>query len=92
MTAALLHLLISYMPPSGDLCHFMRSLYAGTAFPAWYPGTEVSPRGIYLHEYFLSSLHTKKETVCGWRCCRDLGDRELLPNNGCPCAVHWILL
>lgn len=61
MTAALLHLLISYMPPSGDLCHFMRSLYAGTAFPAWYPGTEVSPRGIYLHEYFLSSLHTKKK-------------------------------
>lgn len=61
MTAALLHLLISYMPHSGDLCHFMRSLYAGTAFPAWYPGTEVSPRGIYLHEYFLSSLHTKKK-------------------------------
>lgn len=42
----------------------MHSIYAGTVFQTCCPGTEVSPRENYLHEYFLDSLDKKGNSMC----------------------------
>lgn len=42
----------------------MHSIYADTVFQTCCPATEVSPRENYLHEYFLSSLDKKGDSMC----------------------------